>query len=110
CPVVDNWAAYRGSKLILLEHWFGLACLVGEEVTRIEQIVAQELPCCSVKIVRSRLAYQVHIRARSASIGRVVIARLHLEFLNSIRSRHCDTHLLGVVHRRVLRLVVPTPT
>ena len=99
-------AAERGAELILLQHGSRLAGQLREEVVGVEEVVAQKLPCGSVEVIGSGSADNVDISAGSTAIGSVVVAGLHFEFLNGVRSGNRNAHFFAIGFGRVLRQVI----
>ena len=74
-----NWAAESASKLILLKDgsWVGGKRIV---ILGIEDSVAQEFECASVKLVRPGFGYDVDLSAAVVSIFRVKVVGDDPEF------------------------------
>jgi len=83
--VPPDRAAEIKAELILLQHRPRLAGGIPKEGVRIKVVISEEFPCGTVKIVGSPLCDNIDIRASISSIGSVVLAGLHLEFLDRVR-------------------------
>src|SRR5713226_2799172 len=85
CLVLYDGTADAGAKLVLaqLSFWPVRSRSLDPGVG-IEDIVAEELECRSVKIVRSRFRNEIyHAAHRAPNLGRVKTGQ-HLDFLNCI--------------------------
>src|SRR5262249_28539175 len=72
------------TKLMLLQYRPRLMGQVAEKTVRIQRIVSEKLPKCSVKIFCARLCDQIHIGSSIAAERGIVLACLHLEFLDRV--------------------------
>ena len=99
------------SKLILPENRAGLTIQFAEVVICVQTFVAEELKGGAVEGVATTSCDHINIRAGIAAVGCVVLAGLHLEFLDGVGIRDGNTAaekpaLLNVVDLHPIHLEI----
>ncbi len=75
-------SAQRSAELVVAKRVLGLAGLVGEEVGRVQRVVAKELKQRSVQLVGTGFRLQVNDAARHVSVLSGIRSGLHRELAN----------------------------
>ena len=76
---------------MLVQDTTRLVLLFKEIIICIQRGVAEVLPHIAMERIGPGLGYNINICACVPAVGRIVLSRLHLEFLNRIRIGHRDT-------------------
>src|SRR4030095_5213744 len=85
--VLDDRAADGAAELILLEDWLFRARAIGEEVCRVEFVVAQEFVERTVKLISPAFGRDDDLRARRIAELRRSVVGQHLEFADCFHRR-----------------------
>ena len=97
-----NRSPQRETKLILVQHSFRLLRPIEEIIIGIQRGVSEIFPNIAMKLIGSRLRYDIDICTCIAAVGCVILTDLHLEFLNRIGIRHGHATADVVLSREIV--------